>query len=167
MHHTGHDETHSYGTKTREWPLDTVVLLEPVKRPDADIACLAKFTKARERTPDNRGDFEATVITLAGDTWTSEKGNIAGGGNKSSTEIALDVLNDEIARGNGTIPTPCERIPPNTLCIMHGAWRKAYETRSLAESPEAAKRSFYRAAKKLIETQKVVAKYDLWVWPVR
>lgn len=86
---------------------------------------------------------------------------------KDSTELALGVLNDEIARGNGTMPPPCERIPPNTLCITHGAWRRIYEMRSVAESPEAAKRAFYRAAKNLIEIRKVIAKHELWVWPVR
>jgi hypothetical protein len=166
-HHTGHDETHSYGTKTREWQLDTVILLEQQVRPGTDIAFTMKFPKARERTPENRADFEPTVITLADDKWASEKGNISSGAKKSSTELALDVLNDEIARGNGTIPPPGERIPPNTHCITHGAWRKAYEMRSLAESPEAAKRAFYRDAKKLIEVKKAVAKHDLWVWPVR
>jgi hypothetical protein len=30
IHHTGHNEQQSYGTKTREWQLDTVALLERV-----------------------------------------------------------------------------------------------------------------------------------------
>jgi hypothetical protein len=25
LHHTGHNETQSYGTKTREWQMDTVL----------------------------------------------------------------------------------------------------------------------------------------------
>jgi hypothetical protein len=29
-HHTGHDESHGYGTKTREWQLDTVALMEEI-----------------------------------------------------------------------------------------------------------------------------------------
>src|SRR6516165_7234795 len=69
-HHTGHDETRAYGTKTREWQLDTVVLLERVEQPSADIAFQMKFTKARERRPDNRADFEPAVITLVDDRWT-------------------------------------------------------------------------------------------------
>jgi hypothetical protein len=32
-HHTGHDETHGYGSKTREWQLDTVALLERIECP--------------------------------------------------------------------------------------------------------------------------------------
>jgi hypothetical protein len=75
IHHTGHDTTRSYGTKTREWQMDVVALLEAVERPEADLAFALKFTKARERTPGNRGDFEPTIIALAGDRWASEAGS--------------------------------------------------------------------------------------------
>jgi AAA domain len=166
VQHTGLDETHAYGDKTREWGLDTVMLMERSERPEADIAFRIRFLKARERTPDNRGDFEPTIVTLAGDTWTSERGSNESGTRKS-TDLALDVLKDEIARGNGVIPPASERIPRYTPCITAGAWRKAYELRSLSESPEAAERAFYRAAKDLIEKRKLVTKVDLWVWPVR
>jgi hypothetical protein len=164
-HHTGHDETHGYGSKTREWQLDTVALLERIERPEDDIAFKMTFTKARERTPDNRADFEPAIITLTNDTWTSERGgNVPS--KRKPTDLALDILKDEIARGHGAIPPPTERIPPETLCMTAGAWRKAYELRSLSESPEAAERAFYRAAKELIEKLKLVTKVDLWVWPV-
>jgi hypothetical protein len=165
-HHTGHNESHGYGDKTREWGLDTVAVMEEIERPGADVAFRLKFDKARERTPDNRADFEEVVITLANDAWSSEPGGRIGTAKKAATDLALDVLNDEIARGNGTIPAACERIPPDTLCLTVGAWRKAYELRSLAESKEAAERAFYRAAKDLIEKRKLVGKHDLLVWPV-
>lgn len=70
-HHTGLNEAHPYGDKSKEWQLDTVVLLEAVERPWADIAFKMKFTKARERTPDNRADFEPQIITLERDQWFS------------------------------------------------------------------------------------------------
>lgn len=72
VHHTGHDETRSYGTKTREWQLDTVMLLEAAKRDDTDVSFSLAFTKGRERTPENRADFERTRIALVDDRWTSE-----------------------------------------------------------------------------------------------
>jgi hypothetical protein len=167
VHHTGHDETHSYGTKTREWQLDLVAMLESIERPDADLAFMLKFTKARGKTPSNRADFEPIVVTLAGDRWASERGAAAGSRKGSSSDMALAVLRDEIARGNGTIPPSNEHIPPNKLCITREAWQRAYLLRSLHESAEAAVRAFQRAAKKLVEDHKAVAKYDLWVWPVR
>jgi hypothetical protein len=32
LHHTGHDASHSYGTKTREWQLDNLIRLETVEK---------------------------------------------------------------------------------------------------------------------------------------
>jgi hypothetical protein len=87
VHHTGHDESHGYGTKTREWQLDTVALIECVDRPEIDIAFNLKFTKARERSPDNRTDFEPAVITLVDDAWSSERG--ANGRKSKRTAAAL------------------------------------------------------------------------------
>jgi hypothetical protein len=52
IHHTGHDETKSYGTKTREWQMDTVVFMEEAKRDDTDVSFTLSFRKARERTPE-------------------------------------------------------------------------------------------------------------------
>ena len=46
LHHTGHDETKSYGTKTREWQMDTILFLEKVERPDTDVSFKLEFRKA-------------------------------------------------------------------------------------------------------------------------
>jgi hypothetical protein len=77
IHHTGHDETRSYGTKTREWQLDTVMMLERVnaeqRNDENDIAFAINFPKARERSPANREDFAAAVITLKGEQWVSDR----------------------------------------------------------------------------------------------
>src|SRR5438552_9605282 len=40
LHHTGHDATRSYGTKTREWQMDTVISLQSVARDDTDVSFL-------------------------------------------------------------------------------------------------------------------------------
>ena len=72
FHHTGHDETKLYGTKTREWQMDTVILLEEVKRDDTDLSFRLKFKKARQRKPSNRADFREINLALVQDVWTSE-----------------------------------------------------------------------------------------------
>jgi hypothetical protein len=69
VHHTGHDESRSYGTKTREWQLDMVILFKRIENSTADIAFTLEFTKSRERAPHNRADFESVNITLAEDRW--------------------------------------------------------------------------------------------------
>lgn len=75
FHHTGHDESRSYGDKQREWQMDTVALMERIERPEADVAFRLAFPKCRQRTPDNRTDYEPAIITLQDDKWTSERGS--------------------------------------------------------------------------------------------
>jgi hypothetical protein len=38
VHHTGHDTTRGYGTKTREWQVDTVMHLDAAERPETDVS---------------------------------------------------------------------------------------------------------------------------------
>ena len=165
-HHTGHDETHGYGSKTREWQLDTVGLMETVERPEADLAFSIKFTKARERSPENRSDFDPAVITLTNDGWGSERGTIPRRGKQQAKDRALTLLIDAVAR-HGIIPAACEYIPPNTPVVTMGAWRKACQLGCISEGNEkAARRAFERSAKKLL-TQGLIGKHDLFVWPVQ
>ena len=53
INHTGHDKSRSYGTSTREWQLDNVMIAEKVEDADADIAMKLSFTKifAADATP--------------------------------------------------------------------------------------------------------------------
>ncbi len=164
-HHTGHDESHGYGTKTREWQLDTVGLMEEIERPGADIAFSLKFTKARERNPDNRPDFEPAVITLANDQWASERGAQLRT-KREAKDRAFELLQDAIAR-DGTIPPASAHIPPQTPCVTEGLWRSYCEKGCISEgAPDATRIAFKRAAAKLVKAGNV-AKWDLWVWIVR
>jgi hypothetical protein len=72
INHTGHDETRQYGTKTREWQMDTVLFQEPVKREGIDVSFNLEFRKARERTPATRSDFRPVRVALVGDVWEYE-----------------------------------------------------------------------------------------------
>jgi hypothetical protein len=72
IHHTGHDETKSYGDKSREWQLDTVAHFEGVKRSDTDVSFSMSFKKARERMPATRFDFQDVKIALVDDQWEHE-----------------------------------------------------------------------------------------------
>ena len=73
FHHTGHDESRSYGSKAREWQMDTVALMERVELPGTDLAFSLKFTKARERTSASRSDFEPVTMALTGDEWSCDR----------------------------------------------------------------------------------------------
>jgi hypothetical protein len=69
LHHTGHDETRGYGTKTREWRMDNVIHLTTEERPDTDVSFRLEFRKARTRTPETRRDFQDATIALVNDEW--------------------------------------------------------------------------------------------------
>jgi hypothetical protein len=71
IHHTGHDERKSYGTKTREWQVDLVMHMERLNIRTKTIAFKLKFTKARTRTPENLNQFDRYAFELADDRWTS------------------------------------------------------------------------------------------------
>ena len=70
VHHTGHDESRTYGTKTREWQMDTVIHLERVKRGDTDVSFGLQFRKARERTPETQNEFKTARVALVNNKWT-------------------------------------------------------------------------------------------------
>jgi hypothetical protein len=72
VHHTGHDETRSYGDKSREWQMDTVAHLDAAKRDDTDVSFSMAFKKARERMPATRFDFQDVKVALVNDHWEHE-----------------------------------------------------------------------------------------------
>jgi DnaB-like helicase N terminal domain/AAA domain len=167
IHHTGANETRSYGTTTREWQMDAVCLLERFDDAGSpsDIAFRFSFSKARERTPDNRADFEPAIITLANDEWSSERGNVPNGKKAPQKDRALELLEDEINRG-GIVPPANLRIPPGTPCIEEAQWRQRCKAGCISEgTDEANNRAFRRAASKLIEAGQV-GKHSPWVWIV-
>ena len=76
IHHTGYDTSHGYGTKTREWQMDTVLIGTAAKREDTDVSFTIEFPKARERTPETRRDFEPVTIALVNDEWISSAAKV-------------------------------------------------------------------------------------------
>src|SRR5258708_15194487 len=148
VHHTGHDETRGYGSKTREWMMDTVLHLDRIERADTDVSFQLTFRKARERTPDTRADIADVNIAMVNDRWTSQgvegvsrsKGKPSGMGAKF-----LDALR------NATIGSS-ERMhscPAATL----DAWRAECRKLSLLDpdmKPDAARSLFSKYKRELI-----------------
>ena len=75
LHHTGHDATKSFGTKTREWEMDTVVSL--TKRGDDDDSLALEFKKARLRTPETREQFQSRILRCGAKGWTADGAQLA------------------------------------------------------------------------------------------
>jgi hypothetical protein len=106
LHHTGHDESRGYGTKTREWQMDTVAHFEEVKRPDTDVSFQIAFPKARERRPENRAEFADTRIALVNDEWTSQP--VSGGGKAKKVPALAEKFFNALA--NATIGSTAAKM---------------------------------------------------------
>jgi len=69
VHHTGHDTSRGYGSKTREWQLDTVMLMtDRADKGELLVDFDLSFTKTRERNQRNRADFADARI------WINQEG---------------------------------------------------------------------------------------------
>ena len=77
LDHTGHDHSRQYGSATKAWRFDTVGVMTPLEsaeREPGETAFRLSFDppgKARRRSPENWSDFDACVLRLAQDRWTS------------------------------------------------------------------------------------------------
>ena len=101
IHHTGHDASRGYGTKTREWRMDTVIHGTEVKRPDTDISLRLEFRKNREKTPETRQDFADVTVALVGDKWVCDRQSKPASPDSTSPngQKFLQALRDAFAKG--------------------------------------------------------------------
>jgi AAA domain len=105
LHHTGHDESRSYGDKTREWQLDTVMHMEAIAREDTDLSFALEFRKGRERTPATRADFQRARIALVNDRWTSD---LTARGTKDNVSPLAKKFSDALV--NATISSDASKM---------------------------------------------------------
>jgi hypothetical protein len=163
IHHTGHDESHSYGTKTREWQMDTVIALEKVKRFDTDVSFQMVFGKARERRPETRGDFADMRVALLDGEWTFETVSAPDRAiapsplGKKFLSALVDALNgaDTIVHKKGR----CVNIDTwRRLCVLHGLLDKG-------QREDSARSLFSKYKRELIACNLVTCRNEL-VWLV-
>ncbi len=156
-HHTGHDESRAYGSKAREWQLDTSILIE---RDDsgADLAFRLKFTKARERRSDNRADFEPAAIALVDDEWVSDR--ITAAATRHISPLAskfLQALVNALAE-HGDLRG--RSVPSVSL----DKWRSECARQGLIdplEKRDSARALFNRYRRELVAAERVVCDHDL------
>jgi hypothetical protein len=98
--HTGHDATRGYGSKTKQWRMDTVIHLTAVEKADVDIAFTLEFRKARERTPETRYDFEDLTVALVDDQWLENGGIQKKGKPSGKEELMLEKLDALLVGSN-------------------------------------------------------------------
>jgi putative DNA primase/helicase len=110
LHHTGHDATKGFGTKTREWEMDTVVMLSKLDDggEDPSAAFQLEFTKARMKAPGNYKQFATRIVRSTAEGFTSEDApaGVKGRANSEQETIRRKFIAayDEVA--DGVTPTP-------------------------------------------------------------
>ena len=157
LHHTGHDESHGYGTKTREWQMDVVGHCRRLVQPGIDVAFQLTFTKARDRTVDNREDFEDALIKLTrhGDgteKWSSETATHVQPLKKLQpmAQKFLDLLTESIANNNLKL----DGYPATDLdgwrihCIKRGLLDK--------DKPDSARTLFSKYRRELLAAERIL-----------
>ena len=144
INHTGHDASRAYGTKTREWQLDTVMIAETVA-PVADetVAFRLTFTKARQRRPENLDDFESVILRLKDDRWMHEGAPPRPGKKENQDSNALRLLREAIDEVGEPVPGK----PHNIRGVKILLWRSYCNTRHLSDSdnPDSQRQAFKRA----------------------
>jgi RecA-family ATPase len=163
IHHTGHDETRSYGDKSREWQMDTVAHLDAVKRDDTDVSFSMAFKKARERTPATRFDFQDVKIALVNDQWeheltqTQRPDKIA-----PQAARALDALRNVIASDRAVSLTGDRRASSREAWMDELALLGMIDPKGKADSARA---MFARWRRELVAAFRIGCEGD-WSWPV-
>jgi AAA domain len=162
IHHTGHDETRSYGDKTREWQMDAVAHLDAVKRDDTDISFSMAFKKARERTPANRFDFQDVKIALVSDHWEHELTQ-AQRPDKIAPQAAraLDALRNVIASDRAVSLTGGRRAASREAWLDELALLGMIDLKGKADS---ARTMFARWRRELVAAFRIGCEGD-WSWP--
>ena len=96
LHHTGHDTTKSYGTNTREWEMDTVIMLTKIEEAEEGGEGSARFNlefkKARLKTPSNYRQFAPRLVHVDEGGFASQGAAAKGGKRKSDLEIVKEAF---------------------------------------------------------------------------
>jgi hypothetical protein len=164
VHHTGHDETRSYGTKVREWQMDTVGHMTAFKRNDTDISFDMTFKKARERSPATRTEFDDVQIALVDDAWTFTTGGTSKPKRTLSAkqQLALDILSDLAIDGK---PLPPElQMPTSIRAVPAFAWRTELESRGVLDKESSNPRARWQELKTGLLVREAIGERDGLVW---
>jgi hypothetical protein len=160
IHHTGHDTSRGYGTKTREWQLDTVMHLDVIERLDTDVSFVLTFPKARERTPDNRADFANVDVALVNDQWTGvATTNVKA---KITEGLVLKFFEAlQLAADNSSVASTSGR-PTATL----EEWRAQCVSQGLLDQQRNVRAAFSKYKLKLIAANWIACNAELaWILP--
>jgi hypothetical protein len=156
IHHTGHDEGHSYGDKSKEWGLNNLIRLERVERDDTDVSFTIRFEKARDREPETRADYADTRVALVEDawSWTSNHG------------LIQKKLSDKERKFYEALLRSCNRVLNGHSGTSLEAWKNACAGMGLFPEKESSARSLFHKYKYELIAKNWIACNETDVWIV-
>jgi hypothetical protein len=168
FHHTGHDESHGYGSKAREWQMDTVAMMESVKDETSDLCFSLKFTKARERSPGNRADFEQIIVKLVDDEWLHEIGKAGKNQRQLSRKqrLAYQALTSIIASEGKPLPSVFG-LPPALQCVHVQRFKNELLSRGVVDKESRNPRSRLAELIDALKDRFVAAEREGLIWLVQ
>lgn len=173
LHHTGHNESRSYGSNRALWGMDVALLIKPIRSSSGEITFELRFTKSRGRTPENRDDFNDVVVALGPgergtQVWTvapvAEASNASQGKAKrltSGAKVALDALPEAI-RADGEPLGPEHDLARG---VTKDVWQRHAAAAGIApngSSRDAIRMAMGRAVKALSDSGLVRETNSLW-----
>jgi hypothetical protein len=180
--HTGHDQTRQYGSSRKQWAFDTVMMVNRAELGDADLALAVNFeAKARNRSPENRHEYDPCIARLQGNAWTSEKTDQRGRTEREARfgKLGPDakelfcIIKNLLAAGRGeqvSLPdmAPVQAVGRKALraaCIDAG-WFSEGELESKPASSTLTQRGYDREDKalKALKNKGLIGRERHWVW---
>ncbi len=176
LHHTGHDASKSYGTKTREWQMEAVIMLSKLDNDDApteqSAAFNLKFDKARNKTPKNYEQFAAKIVRATESGFVAEEGLASKAKATSEVEIIRRAFLDAYSNlAESVTPSPGFDGKP-VRKVAAAAIRDEIKNRGYLDTDEkghitAASRQCLRRAKSELLAKGGFVEAEGLVWRIR
>jgi hypothetical protein len=121
---------------------------------------------------DNRADFDEAIITLADDTWSSERSTHVRTAKPTKPQAAdrvFELLAEAIAIDGEVVPSN-RHVPPDARGVRLDTWRRYCEAGCISEGDldpvkkaAADRKAFWRASNHLLAARRV-GMWREWVW---
>jgi hypothetical protein len=168
LHHTGHDTSKGFGTKTREWQADTVAILLKTD----DDAIELRFNKARLRTPQTAAQFAPKLIRCDPNGWVVVGDAGKSGRTRSQHSIiraqflqAYDRLADAVQPSGGFAGETVRKV--KVEAIRDELRRRGFlDVNERGNVVSASRMAFQRAKTELIN-QNTMVEADGMIWRIQ